>query len=144
MQAVTLDWVGGRHDFALDLGGLRAVQAATDTGPNLVLQRLRFGQWRVDDVISVLEQGLIRAGMDKAKVLPLVTTTAERHGLQQLVGTAYLVLATALIGPTDDKVGDPEGEPPGAKTPAPMENGVSAGSTGPGPSPDTDPAMLMG
>lgn len=143
MQTLTLDWVGGRHEFALDLGGLRAVQSTTDSGPNLVLQRLRFGQWKVDDVIAVLEQGLIRAGMDKVKAAPMVTELAESHGMQKLVPTAYLVLASALIGPADDVVGDPAGEPQGVTTPAPTENGVSAGSMAPEPSPDSAPEILM-
>lgn len=144
MQSTTLDWVGGRHKFALDLGGLRAVQQAADCGPNLLLQRLRFGQWKVDDVLAVLEQGLHRAGMPRTEAAQLVTRMAEGHGLQKLVEPAYLVLASALIGPTDDAVGDPSGEHPGVPTPAPTENGVSAESTAAGPSPDTAPAMSMG
>ncbi len=139
---VSLDWVGGTDVFALDLGGLRSVQTETDCGPNMLLQKLRYGQWRVDDVLSVLTHGLTRAGADKAASAARVTRMAEQHGIQHLVQPAMLVLSAALLGVPDDAVGETAGEDQGP-APAPATNGASAGSTGPEPLPDTGPATSM-
>lgn len=120
---LTLPWVGGEHDFALALGQLRALQDATNSGPEELLTRMAQGRWRVDDLLQILRQGLIGGGMATTEALPLVTRMAETHGLIVLRETAYRVLAAALIGPADDPAGEQTGES------APPENGASQPST---------------
>ncbi len=129
MHKVTLTWAGGEHEFGLDLGGLRAVQDQTDSGPQEVLQRLLAGTWRVDDPLVILRQGLIRTGCDKQMADRLVNNAAESHGLRALVMPAFQVLGAALAGVRDDPVGEAQGEAP------PPEDGASAPSTEPEPLP---------
>lgn len=118
-------WIGGEHDFALDIGALRAVQDACSAGPQEIVGRLLAGTWRVDDPMQVLCHGLIGGGMLKAEAARLVETMANSHGLLRLVPTAQLVLSAALVGVPDDPVGEPEGVNP------PPESGSSAVSMPP-------------
>ena len=122
----TLAWAGGEHAFALRLGELRALQDATNAGPEELLQRIRGGRWRVDDVIEVVRWGLIGGGLDRTEATRLVLRAAEHalaiggDGMLALKPIAMMVLTYALAGPPDDVPGKPEGEA------APLENGVSA------------------
>lgn len=126
-MANNIKWVGGEHDFALDIGALRAVQDACNAGPQEIVGRLLAGSWRVDDPLQVLRHGLIGGGMLKAEAARLVENMANTHGLLRLVSTAQLVLSAALVGVPDDPVGDTSGEPDGVALKS--ESGSSAAST---------------
>ena len=117
MRPVDLIWAGGEHSFALDIGGLRAVQDATGRGPMEVYAGLGAGTWRIDDVLSVLRHGLIGGGMAPNEAKALVSRIAEATPMMTLAMTAQVVIATALVGPADDPVGTPSGEPMGAAAP---------------------------
>lgn len=121
-------WLGGEHEFALDIGGLRALQGHCDAGPQQILNRLTTGHWRVDDVFQTIRLGLIGGGMAQADANRLVDATFKSHKLMQFRPTAQAILVAALIGDPDDPVGEAEGET------APPENGGSATSTEPEPS----------
>lgn len=122
-MAVTLNWVGGEHEFALKLGQLRKLQESCNAGPEEVLNRLRFGTWKVDDVIEPIRLGLIGGGMTNAEAGPKVTTLVEQHPLAQFKMTALAIMSDALFAPKDDPLGEGEGET------APPENGGSPTST---------------
>lgn len=120
---VELQWHGGEHKFALKIGELRALQGKLDSGPEEVLNRLRLGTWRVDDIIQVLRISLIGGGMDPEKARELVVNIVELHPIIEFKLIALRVLAAGLMGETDDPVGEPQGAED-----AP-ENGSSAPST---------------
>lgn len=122
-MGLTVKWIGGEHDFALDIGALRALQDACNAGPQEIVGRLLAGTWRVDDPLQVMRLGLIGGGMAKVEASRLVETMADTHGLLRLVPTAQLVLSSALIGVPDDPVGEPQGV-----NPPPVESGSSAAS----------------
>lgn len=109
-MARSIIWVGGEHDFALDIGGLRAVQEACSAGPQELVARLVAGTWRVDDPMQIIRHGLIGGGMTKPEAARLVENMANTHGLLRLVPTAQLVLSVALVGVADDPVGQSSGE----------------------------------
>lgn len=134
-MARSINWVGGEHDFALDIGGLRAVQDACNAGPQELVGRLVAGTWRVDDPLQILRHGLIGGGMLKADAARLVESMANTHGLLRLAPTAQLVLASALIGVPDDPVGQQSGEENGVSQNP--EGGSSAASTLPEPLQDS-------
>jgi len=134
MHSVELTWAGGEHAFVLTLGGLRAVQEASNAGPQEILQRLTLGTWRIDDVIGALRHGLEGAGMDKAQARKLVLDVAERDGLMELVVPARVVLTAALVGVEDDPVGGDQG------VSLSRENGGSASSMAPAALPGSPPA----
>lgn len=128
MRAVTLTWPGGEHPFALPIGALRALQEARDAGPEELLNRIRLGTWRVDDLTQVLRWGLVGGGaMDAAEAARLVTGLFDLHPAAQFKLAAFGVLEHALFGPADDPAGKPEGVKATRR-----ESGVSRASTGTG------------
>lgn len=127
-NAITLIWAGGEHPFALSIGRLRALQKACDAGPEQILQRMRAGDWRVDDIIETLRLGLVGGGYEPERDAgPLVIRMAEQHGLLALRAPAFSVLQAALIGDWGE---EPE-KPMGTETEShnPPESGGSATST---------------
>ncbi|AWN54709.1 gene transfer agent family protein [Methylobacterium sp. 17Sr1-1] len=97
------------HRFRLAIGDLEALQEATGMGPAALLQRFHAGrQYRFRDVRDVLRLGLIGGG----------TPVPEAHALARrldglacipLIAKAALVLAAALEGAEDERVGRPAG-----------------------------------
>lgn len=132
-EVVTLNWVGGTHDFQLNLGALRAVQNVCNAGPQEVLMRLMNNTWRIDDPIEVLRQALMGGGMARAEASDIVLRMADLFGLLKLISTATFVLTAALVGVQDDVVGGAQGET------LPPESGSSVSSTDGGPAPVSPP-----
>jgi len=129
MQPIELIWPGGAHKFALRIGELRGLQDARDSGPEEILNRLRTGTWRVDDLIQPIRFGLVGGeGMTLEAATARVMEVFELHPKAQFKLAAISILFHALLGPGDDPVGKPEG----AMETAP-ENGGSPSSTGTGP-----------
>lgn len=129
MQSKRIAWVGGEHDFALRIAELRALQDARDAGPEQILNRLRFGEWRVDDVVQVIRWGLVGGGMSAKDAAMLITPLIDLHPLSHFKLTALAIMFHAMTGPEDDPVGEAEG----VETPAP-KSGASQSSTGTEPS----------
>lgn len=121
---VSLTWIGGEHTFALGIGELRALQTATNAGPEELLHRMAAKAWRVDDLVEILRLGLIGGGeIRDPEAGRLVVRLADLHGWIALREPAFRVLARALTGPEDDNPGERPGPTAG---PA---NGGSAPST---------------
>lgn len=131
MQPVELTWAGGEHRFLLPIGQMRALQDKCDAGPEFILNRLRMGQWRVDDVVQTIRLGLEGGGMSKDEARRLTLMHVEEQPLTISVLTAQLVLMASLYDRGDDPVGEATaGE--GTETHLSREeNGVSAASTEP-------------
>ncbi|MAQ82252.1 MAG: hypothetical protein CMH12_03355 [Maritimibacter sp.] len=124
MDPIRLVWPGGESGFALPIDRLRALQTETERGPEELFNRLRLGTWAPDEILAILRQGLIGAGMDVEKAGPLVAGVLATAPWAKLKLTAAAVLRHALFGPEDDRVGKPEGA-----TEAAPENGASPAST---------------
>lgn len=122
-MAVTLNWVGGEHEFALRIGELRALQESCNAGPEEVFNRLRMGTWRVNDMIEPIRLGLVGGGMPAKEAKALVLPLIDQHALAQFKLTAIAIMSDALFAPKDDPVGEGMGET------APPENGGSPTST---------------
>lgn len=121
-------WIGGEHEFALNIGQLRALQKACDAGPEEILSRIWGGTWRVDDLVEVIRIGLIGGGEVDAKDAGLlVAGLIDKHPVLQFKPIAQDILMHALVGEVDDKVGEHQGAL------NPQENGSSAKSTVEGP-----------
>lgn len=131
-QPLSLVWAGGEHDFRLTLGSLRALQDACNAGPFEIRNRLLTQTARVNDVTETLRLGLMGGGMEKDAAQKLVIGTAEASGLLDLVFPALSVLTHALVGPSDDPIGDDAGKTMGEQLP-PAADGGSAGSTATAP-----------
>lgn len=125
MSDTPIAWIGGEHRFRLGIGEWRKLQDSCDAGPEEVLNRLRFGTWRVNDLIEPIRLGLIGSGeMTTAEAGPFVTGLWDQHNPVDFKLTALAILAEGLFGPEDD----PVGKEAGAETESP-ENGDSAKST---------------
>lgn len=110
MNTGRLTWIGGEHDFALDIGALRALQASCDAGPEQILQRLRKGEWRVDDVIEPIRLGLITAKeMTAPEARDFIAMLFNQNPILQFRPLALTILMSALLGQEDDPVGEDEG-----------------------------------
>jgi hypothetical protein len=125
---VRLTWPGGEHDFLLDIGKLRALQAACEAGPEQIFKRLGDGTWRVDDSFQTVRLGLIGGGMADEEARKVTTLAFDSHPLRSFCPVARLILLAALVGDKDDQVGEDAGET------APPANGGSPTSTEPGQS----------
>jgi len=121
-----INWIGGEHRFLLRLGELRALQKNCNAGPEEVLTRIRFGSWRIDDVIEPIRLGLIGSGeMTASEAGPFVTGLVEKHPKALFKLTAGEILVASLFG--EDEGEDDAGKP-GAGEASP-ESGVSPAST---------------
>lgn len=123
MDALTLNWPGGEHEFALRLGELRKLQDNCQAGPEEVLNRIRLGQWRVDDIYETIRLGLIGGGMPNSDAGPLVKLMFDQNPIVDFKLTAMAIMMHALFGPPDDTPEKPEGAT------ASPESGSSAPST---------------
>lgn len=124
-------WIGGEHTFALNLGQIEALQKATDCGLELTGQRLVSGDWRARELLEIVRQGLLGAGVDGKEANDLTYGLHERgYGLDHFKIPAMATIEAALFSDPTDIVGEPAAttEPP---QPTPSENGNSAESTGP-------------
>lgn len=125
MQPFSLNWPGGRNQFRLRLGELRALQTARDAGPEEIFIRLRTGKWQPDDFIQVIRWGLAGGGdMPADEAATMVTALVDLHPLAEFKVCALAILGHALFGPGDDQLGKGEGA-----AEAPPENGGSPTST---------------
>jgi hypothetical protein len=124
-----IQWLGGEHEFALDIGGLRALQTACNAGPEQILADLSGRSWKIDHTFQTIRLGLIGGGMKADEAARIVDTAFRSHPLMLFKPTAHLIILCALMGDPDDPLGDASGEARGET--APPENGGSASSTGP-------------
>jgi hypothetical protein len=133
MDAIEIVWPGGAHPFRLRLGELRRLQDKTGAGPEELLNRVRLGRWKVDDLIEILRFGLIGGGMGESDAAPLVVKMMELHPLLEFKMPAELVLIYALLQPEDDELGKPEAGEAEAREagghPIPPGDGASPAST---------------
>lgn len=105
---ITLDWADGTHDFRLGWKQLVELQEKCDAGPNLILQRLFDGAWRVQDISETIRVGLIGGGMKPADALKLVRTYVEDRPPMESVLVAQAVLGAGLMGAPDETLGKAE------------------------------------
>ena len=109
MEAKTISWIGGQHDFVLNIGQLRALQGNCNAGPEAIFLRITTGTWLIDDLIETIRLGLIGGGMSNKEAGPLVVHLFELHGALEFKPVAIEILTNALVGEEDDPVGEPDG-----------------------------------
>lgn len=126
MDGIRIVWPGGEHRFLLRLGELRALQKNCDAGPEQILNRLRLGAWRVDDLVEPIRLGLVGSGeMSASEAGPYVARIMAQYPPIPFKIAAQAIMSAALFGDPDDIVG----EPPAGETESQPESGVSPAST---------------
>ena len=126
MRPTEITWAGGESHFLLTIDLLRALQQKCDAGPEWILNRLRTGQWLVDDVIQPIRLGLEGGGMAKEAARRLVETHVEDRPLSLSVITAQVVLMSSLYDTAED---DPVGEGQAGVEMAPSHSREDVGSS---------------
>lgn len=106
--SVTLKWADGAYKFRLPIGQIRELQEKVDAGPAWILDRIRTGAWRVDDLRETIRLGLIGGGAKPGEALKLVERYVDAQPLADSVPAAMVILSTALFGA-------PDGERPGKR-----------------------------
>lgn len=100
-------WGDKEHRFRLAIGHLRELQEKTDVGPYRLFERLRSGDWRVDDLRETIRLGLIGGGMKPFDAHRLIVRYFDEYGLVLLdhVPAALQIMTAALLGPPDEPLG---------------------------------------
>lgn len=130
MRPTEITWAGGEHSFLLTIDLLRALQDKCDAGPAWVLNRLRTGQWMVDDITSTIRLGLEGGGMKKEDARKLVAKHVEDRPLTLSVITAQAILMSALFDTAeDDPVGEAQAGAETVPSPSREDDGSSQPST---------------
>jgi hypothetical protein len=125
---VTFDWADGTYRFRLPYGQIAELQERTGCGPQLLLQRVVDGSWKVDDLRETIRLGLIGGGLEPLKALTLVRQYVEARPLAENVTPAKLILMAALFGVEGEEW--PGKGAPGEETSA--DPSRTDGSTSPG------------
>ncbi len=104
--AITLTWADGQFKFRLGWGELEELQEKTDAGPYVVLRRLHSGEWRVQDVSSIIRIGLIGGGMTPDEAYKKVRFYVEQRPPLESVPYARAILEAGLVGAPEERLGE--------------------------------------
>lgn len=96
--AVDLLWGGDERRFLLAIEQVIALEDATDSGCQEVLERILSHRWRVQDLQQTLRLGLIGGGTDPKIARRLVDETVVSGKLMASALAAQAVLSAALVG----------------------------------------------
>ena len=129
MATETTTWIGGEHLLTLKFGQIEALQEVTGMGLEALANRFVSGDWKQQDLLETVRQGLLGGGLDEKKASALSFGLAKRGmGLLHFKTPALDAINNALLNKPDDFLGKPEAT---TEPPQPPENGNSAKSTGP-------------
>lgn len=118
---IELDWADGTYAFRLAWAQLAELQEKCDVGPYVVLTRLHNGQWRIEDISSVVRLGLIGGGMEPAAALKKVRAYVEDRPPYENLIPAQAILGAGLLGAPEEKLGEAKGEAENRSTTSPTE-----------------------
>lgn len=104
--SVTLDWGDGTYKFRLAWGELIELQEKTDAGPSFILDKFYNGDWKVQYISEVIRLGLIGGGQTPSEALKLTRRYVESRPPFENLSTAQGILAIALLGAPEDKLGE--------------------------------------
>lgn len=122
-----MTWPGGEDDFSLRYGEIEILQDKCDAGPEFIFNALAGRTYKQNYAFEVLRLGLMGAGMDSDAARKKVRDARDEYPIRNFVVPALNVLGAALVGITDDPVGEESGETSDPNLPA--KNGSSAAST---------------
>lgn len=126
-------WGDADRRFRLGIGEWRKVQETCDAGPAEIAARLAcwsaarkraptatfldllasgaLGGWRVDDIREPIYRGLIGGGMEPTAAGRLLRELYDERPLLENIDLALEIVLVSLVGPEDEPVGEPLGEP---------------------------------
>ncbi|WP_041748227.1 gene transfer agent family protein [Bradyrhizobium cosmicum] len=127
--SLTLDWGDGTYEFRLGWGELAKLQEACDAGPFVILDRLRTGACRLEDISGVIRWGLVGGGKSPVEATKLVRLYVEDRPPAENRLTAYAIMAAGCTGAPEEGIEKKSGAPDRASTISPTEKSGSEPST---------------
>ena len=116
--------------FRLDIGAIRRLEEKRGCGIFALQRRMVDQSAWIDDVVEVLRQGLIGAGMPPAEAARLVTAYGPGSGLGSAIDAyalAVLVLHAGLLTPSGER---PPGKAAAGEAPPASTSPVSTAAAG--------------
>lgn len=112
--SIELPFGDGRHLFRLAIGEWRELAELRKLGPRRLYDRVRTGDWFVDDLYHVIRMALIGGGMAKTDALRLTETYfgewLRGKGLYSAEGLVIVIMGAALAGMETEPVGKAEAD----------------------------------
>lgn len=102
--SVVLAFGDGDYLFRLAWGELAKLQEACDAGPFVVMQRLKDGSCRLDDISEVIRWGLIGGGLSPVEATKLIRLYVEGRPPAESRMTAYAVMAAGCLGAPEEQI----------------------------------------
>lgn len=134
--SISLDWADGKYLFRLAWGEIVHLQEELDAGPYVILRRLTTGEWRVQDIATVIRWGLIGGGLVPTEAAALVRRYVETRPPVENLIIAQAVLSAGCVGAPDEDASKKAAAPG-------KESGSTASPTGSsGSEPSTAPADI--
>lgn len=110
--SIELPFGDGRHLFRLPIGQWRVLEELRKIGPRRLYDRVRQGDWFVDDLYHAIRLGLIGGGLAAPEALRLTDLYfgdwLASKGLLNAEGLVILIMGTSLAGMETDPVGKPK------------------------------------
>lgn len=103
---IELTWADGDYSFRLGWGQLSELQDRVNCGPFFLLNRLKTGEWRVEDISNIVRLGLIGGGMSPVTALNLTRKYVEERPPLENHEIACIILQAGLIGSPEEPVGE--------------------------------------
>lgn len=109
--SIELPFGDGLKKFRLAIGQWRVLEEKRKLGPKRLYDRVRSGDWFVEDLYQTIRLGLIGGGMSEPQALDLTETFfgawLANRGLLGAEGICVLVMGVSLVGMDGDPVGKP-------------------------------------
>lgn len=121
----------GEHLFRLAWGELAKLQEARDCGPFVLMDRLRDGTCRIEDISEVIRWGLIGGGLSPIDASKKVKLYVEGRPPSESRLTAYAIMVAGCHGAPEEEI-EKKSEAPNpdsASTISPTGNSASEHST---------------
>lgn len=106
--SIELPFGDGQQLFRLAIGQWRELAEIRKLGPKRLFERVRAGDWFVDDLYQVMRLGLIGGGMSPPDALRLTDLYFKAWPLLQSEQICLAVMAAALVGMEGESVGKAE------------------------------------
>lgn len=103
---ISLEIWDGDYEFRLGWGELVQLQEATDAGPYVILERMRSGAWRMQDIEATLRLGLIGAGTKPEDATRAIKLHVKTRPAMEYLLQATFVLQAGLLGAGDEPAGE--------------------------------------
>ncbi|SKA31012.1 gene transfer agent family protein [Consotaella salsifontis] len=123
---VVLAWGDGEYPFRLGLAEMGELEDKRDAGVWSLLQRLRDGECRTQDVVETIRLGLIGGGVTPVEALKKVRVYCEERPIEESRIVAFSILGASMTRLPGDKGNEQSGEGDPAGT---MSVSTSPGSS---------------